>query len=179
MRILIVSNLYPPHYVGGYELRCSQVAEYLHGVGHQVRVLTSSTRIPGNENGSTTELEDSKFPVERSLRYYSFYPEPKGTLFHIAMTKRNVGEATRFIEILDEFRPDIVNWWNLEGITKTILPLPTARHIPDVHWVEDNWMGREYGVRGEKESLFWFDFWRGNWDPPDLPANCRQSLGSV
>jgi glycogen synthase len=167
MRILIVSNLYPPHYVGGYELRCSQVAQYLHEVGHQVRVLTSSTRIPAAGNGSSMELEEnvSPFPVERSLHYHPFYPEPMGRDFLMVMAKKNLRDTIRFLKIVNEFRPDIVNWWNLEGITKTLLPLPAAHHIPDVHWVEDNWMIREYGIRGEKESLLWFEFWRGNWDP--------------
>ena len=41
MRILIVSNLYPPHYEGGYEVRCAQVAEALTRAGHDVCVLTS------------------------------------------------------------------------------------------------------------------------------------------
>ena len=31
MRILVVSNLYPPHHQGGYELRCAQVVDDLKG----------------------------------------------------------------------------------------------------------------------------------------------------
>ena len=27
MKILVVSNLYPPHHQGGYELRCQQVTD--------------------------------------------------------------------------------------------------------------------------------------------------------
>ncbi len=41
LRILVVTNLYPPHYHGGYELRCAQVAEAMQSAGHTVRVLTS------------------------------------------------------------------------------------------------------------------------------------------
>ena len=42
MKILIVTNLYPPHYLGGYEVYCTQVAEALQRAGYQVRVLTST-----------------------------------------------------------------------------------------------------------------------------------------
>ena len=42
MRILIVSNLYPPHHIGGYELGCRDVVEGLKARGHEVKVLTST-----------------------------------------------------------------------------------------------------------------------------------------
>jgi glycosyltransferase involved in cell wall biosynthesis len=81
------------------------------------------------------------------------------------MAKGQLAQARRFNQLLDDFRPDIVNWWNLEGLTKTILPIPASRKIPDVHWVEDTWMVHEYGRQGENEHLSWFNFWRGNWGP--------------
>jgi hypothetical protein len=43
MRILIVSNLYPPAAIGGYEIECAAVAEHL-ALRHQVLVLTSVRR---------------------------------------------------------------------------------------------------------------------------------------
>jgi hypothetical protein len=46
MRILVVTNLYPPHYQGGYEVRCAQVAEALRASGHDVCVLTSTHGLP-------------------------------------------------------------------------------------------------------------------------------------
>ena len=51
MRVLIVSNLYPPYYHGGYELRCKDVAERLHRNGHKVRVLTSTYEGPSPQEG--------------------------------------------------------------------------------------------------------------------------------
>ena len=42
MKVLLISNLYPPYYVGGYELRCRDIAEALKARGHEVRVLTST-----------------------------------------------------------------------------------------------------------------------------------------
>src|SRR5437870_5404347 len=41
MKILVISNLYPPHYVGGYELHCEQITEGLRARGHEIQVLTS------------------------------------------------------------------------------------------------------------------------------------------
>jgi glycogen synthase len=181
LKILIVSNLYPlypPHYVGGYELRCSQVAEYLHGAGHEVRVLSTFIRLrnPTGEN-------DGPIPIERWLRHYTFYnpetkghPETTGRFYTIAMGEGQLVQARRFSQLMDDFRPDIVNWWNLEGLTKAILPIPAARGIPDVHWVEDVWMVREYGIQGENENLSWFNFWRGNWGPQFSRPFLRRTL---
>ena len=47
MRVLVASNLYPPHHQGGYELRCAQVTEHLQQQGHDVRVVTSDYQIIG------------------------------------------------------------------------------------------------------------------------------------
>jgi hypothetical protein len=45
MRILVLTNFYPPHYVGGYELGCRDVVEGLRARGHQVAVLTSTYKV--------------------------------------------------------------------------------------------------------------------------------------
>ena len=169
MRILIVNRLYPPHYTGGYELRCSQVAEYLHRAGHEVRVLTSSYRLPTNEASATQSGNEiiGGVPVERSLHHHPTEPAPPH-FYTLNVTRRQLRDVRRFIQILDEFQPDIVNWWSLEGLTKTILPIPAARNIPDVCCIDDSWLLLEYGLCGENENTFWFPFWRGNWGPSHL-----------
>lgn len=53
MRILVISNLYPPYYIGGYELACKNVADGLRKREHEIVVLTSTygTEIPTQEDG--------------------------------------------------------------------------------------------------------------------------------
>ncbi|WP_163360424.1 glycosyltransferase family 4 protein, partial [Klebsiella aerogenes] len=46
MRILFLTNLYPPVILGGYEIACAQTAEALKKRGHEVRVLTSWSHLP-------------------------------------------------------------------------------------------------------------------------------------
>ena len=41
MRVLFVSNLYPPNVVGGYERLCFEVASAFASRGHEVHVLAS------------------------------------------------------------------------------------------------------------------------------------------
>ena len=70
MRILTLSNLYPPHYVGGYELRCGKVVEALRRRGHSVEVLTSNHGVGGDR----PPAEDNS--VNRSLRIHGFFGHP-------------------------------------------------------------------------------------------------------
>lgn len=54
MKILLLTNLFPPDYDGGYELNAWKVANGLRGRGHQVDVLTSRWR--AGFAGDRTEL---------------------------------------------------------------------------------------------------------------------------
>ena len=42
MKILFLSNMYPPHVIGGYEALCEEAVEGLAKRGHHVSVLTST-----------------------------------------------------------------------------------------------------------------------------------------
>ncbi len=42
MKILVISDLYPPYQVGGYEINCKDSVEALVDRGHEITVLTSS-----------------------------------------------------------------------------------------------------------------------------------------
>ena len=46
VKILVLSNLYPPDVIGGYELGCRQAVDALRALGHDVRVLTTAPRVP-------------------------------------------------------------------------------------------------------------------------------------
>jgi glycosyltransferase involved in cell wall biosynthesis len=46
VKVLVLSNLYPPDFIGGYEVACKQVVDALLVRGHDVRVLTTVPRLP-------------------------------------------------------------------------------------------------------------------------------------
>jgi glycosyltransferase involved in cell wall biosynthesis len=181
MKILVVSNLYPPHYQGGYELRCSQVTEFLRRRGHEVRVVASDYLIEG-ETHTTLVREDTHngVPVSRFLRQHRLdMREGSGRLHNLDIVRRQISDATRFREILDEFKPDLVAWWNLEGVLKSIIRMPHDRGIPAVYLVDDNWMIREFGAAGDADLPFWLDFWRVRWGPKPLRPLVRMALAST
>ncbi|WP_121990356.1 glycosyltransferase family 4 protein [Nitrospira lenta] len=165
MKILMVSNFYPPHYRGGYEVRCKQVAETMQQRGHEVRVLTSVYGLPMDFSGgfhrATEEIEGVR--VDRWLDIYAYGPQPPSRPWTLVHARRQLADARRFAKILSGFKPDIVNWWSMNGLSMNLLPMPAEKHIPDIHWIEHPWMINEYGVAGEKVAPFWEGLWDGSW----------------
>lgn len=169
MKILIVTNLYPPHYLGGYEVHCAQVAEALHGAGHQVRVLTSTYGVPLSPVGTIRQRDEevaAGVSVHRRLHEYYFEPQPVVQWpWRILRARRELQDVAQFRRVVEEFRPDVINWWNLNGLTKVILPLANKWRIPDVHAVDDNWLINDYGVDGRLVASVWQVLWEGEWGP--------------
>src|SRR5262249_42098564 len=162
--------------VGGYELRCALAAEKLRTVGHDVLVLTSSYGL-GQATHVHSELVEG-VSVDRSLFHHRLGAVEPKRFYTATKARRQLSDVRRFLQVLREFRPDIVNWWNLEGLTKSILGIPPAHGIPDIHWVEDLWLVREYGAAGENEKLSWFDFWAGRWGPRLVRPALRRALSA-
>ena len=130
MKILTISNLFPPHGLGGYEERCRTVCRGLHERGHEVTVLTS-------QFGSTKTDTVDGMSVYRELVPIGFFDFPwvrVPKLFDIERT--NATALTKHIQAL---QPDVIHIWNMGGISKGLLQLaaasaPTAVDISD-HWV--------------------------------------------
>jgi glycosyltransferase involved in cell wall biosynthesis len=107
MRILVVTNLYPPHYVGGYELGCRDIVEKLRERGHPVHVLTSSFR------RSLAEGVAEEAGVERVLQFHGSAAEP---------AHRKRVECDKLLKMAHAFAPDVIYFWNQDGLCRW-LPL--------------------------------------------------------
>lgn len=118
MKILIVTNFYPPVNFGGYEIGCSQVAQGLQRSGHTICVLTSRD---GNDEYSKIE----NFIIERKF-INSFRVDlgtyPKWQLYQRALWQEYHNQ-TIFRNICHCFQPDIVYFWNLAHITHLLYPI--------------------------------------------------------
>lgn len=96
MRILVVSNLYPPIVRGGYEVECSGVVERL-SQSHEVLVLTSEEERPqaGVQNGVWRDLSFLEDDWRGALR------APRAALGAVAVARRALA-----------WKPDMVYSWN-------------------------------------------------------------------
>ncbi len=163
MKILIVSNMYPPYYMGGYEIRCALTAEGLFWAGHEVRVLTSNYGV-----ASTGPFQDNVngIRVARVLGQYHHGADAPGEwprfLSHVPPQLR---DARHFLRTLNEFKPDLINWWSVSGLTKAILSIPRHRGIPDVFFVEDDWIIEEETRREIDQRPPWEIIWCKKYKP--------------
>ena len=168
MKILFVSNLYPPHYLGGYEVHCARVVDALREAGGwELCVLTSTYGLPPGPSGRPRPIRDevNGVPVLRQLHQYAAGPQPSLRPWTLFQARRELHDARQFVSVLDSFRPDVVSWWNMMWFSKTLLPIVHARGIPDVHYIDDLWMIQEYGPAGEPAAAFWAGLWEGQWGP--------------
>lgn len=113
MRVLFISNFYPPAHLGGKEIRCQQVVQGLRSKGHTCLVLTSSF-VP---HGAT--LPDQP-DVRRLLALESdaYYYHPLDHLLHHPVRLRanlNVLEKT-----ISEFEPDLVFVWGTWNLSPAL-----------------------------------------------------------
>lgn len=124
MRILIVSNLYPPHHVGGYELGCRDVVHALRLRGHEVFVLTSTFHLEGNP-----EKEPG---VERSLHYVGGAEDERHD---------KIRECRLLLRAVKGHRAEIVYFWNQAGLSLWLpvvirwLGWPVAFYLSDTNFV--------------------------------------------
>jgi glycogen synthase len=147
MRILVLSNLYPPHYVGGYELRCRDITEALQARGHSVYVLTSNHTVD-------TEESERGSSVERSLRVHGFFGHPwLGVRELVSLEQHN---NACLVSAIEKFQPDVVHVWNLGGISKSLALTLQRLNIPTVYDVSDHWIARS--LVGD----VWLDWWNRN-----------------
>lgn len=130
MRILIVSNLYPPVVIGGYELACARVTEGLRRRGHDVRVLTTWSHLPVAGDGPP--LAARRLDLPWLLPERPADPGAQQWLDHAAMCSC-LPNTMALLDELRATRPDVVYAWNLAGIGGAALV--DLLNVSGVPWV--------------------------------------------
>ncbi|MDX6718197.1 MAG: glycogen synthase [Solirubrobacteraceae bacterium] len=136
MRILTISNLYPPDVIGGYEIGCGQMVAELQRRGHELRVLTSAPRWPVAAAAG----------VERELHLTDFHtrhdrPQGLGALDRAMDVRAQIVDSANVATLLRhlrDFEPDVVYLWNLTqvgalGLLASLahLQVPVLWHLMD------------------------------------------------
>ena len=145
MKILVLSNLYPPHYVGGYELHCQSIVEALRSRGHKVDVLTSDH---GLEKDETTVTERG---VRRSLKIHGMFGHPWLGIHQLFALERHNNQT--LLDTLKSVQPDLVYVWSCSGLSKSILFTLQNSAVPTVFVVCDHWIARS------QSSDVWTRWW--------------------
>lgn len=158
MRILVISNLYPPFSIGGYEERCRQVIDRLRSRGHTVRVLTST-------HGLNGEQMDNQ--IHRRLAIHGYFGHPWLPIQQLFFLEKHNHHVLR--EELAGFRPDLIHVWNLGGLSKSLILTLQAQDKPVVFDVSDHWIARSL------KADVWLRWWNGD-TGGSAAAWCRRVL---
>lgn len=145
MRILTLTNLYPPFYVGGYELRCAAITEALRARGHEVRVLTSDHGL------ATQPAPQNQAHVHRKLRIHGYYGHPWLPLSRLQHLETHNNETLR--DEIAAFKPDVVHVWCMNGLSKSLCLTLQQLGVRLVYDVSDHWI-----LRSLKADV-WLDWW--------------------
>jgi len=119
MRILVISNYYPPIELGGWEQLTSNVVTRLIDRGHQIEVLTSNYQV--------REVNEAESGIYRCLHLESYDPvnyHPQSTLYFRRQEAKNRSILTGIVQ---DFDPKIIfinGMWNL--------PYTVARHAEEL-----------------------------------------------
>jgi glycosyltransferase involved in cell wall biosynthesis len=135
VKVLVITNLYPPHSYGGYELSCQDVVRRWRAKGHAVDVLTTTTR----RNDNVEADADAEAGVHRELEWYwaehqLLRPSPRERL---AIERRNRDRLSRR---LADTKPDIVSLWAMGGMSMSLISLCVQRQQSMAAVIEDDWL---------------------------------------
>jgi glycosyltransferase involved in cell wall biosynthesis len=130
MRILVVSNLYPPAVVGGYEMRCAGLVAGLRAE-HEVVVLTS------REGGE--QPDDAGAGVLRLLPFLrpTYVDSLRAPLL-------SVSAARTARDVLARVEPDLVFIFNGASIPQAALRVLETSGVPVAWSVGEGWYGDVY-----------------------------------
>lgn len=120
MKILIVSNLFPPHFIGGYEIAAQDTLNILIENNHDCLVLTS-------EYIKRDVKFDSEKNILRLLKLHTAWGKRNNSVSVTEISKYN---SSILENILDYFKPDVVYFWNVYGLGVKIIKLVQNKKLP-------------------------------------------------
>lgn len=160
MKVLVVTNLYPPHLADTDDFRCQNVTDALRERGHSVRVLTSTCGLASESGHTARNFGDGQDAlVQRRLRLNGVYGQSTaGGLGELRELEARNNEVLR--AAIAEYEPDVVHVWSLHGLSKSLLITLRRANVPTAFDVADFWLGEELAE----------DPWLAWWHRERLPA---------
>jgi len=111
LKVLVIVDSYPPHHLGGYELRCKDIVEGMQKRGHEILVLT--TRCPQ----PCRERHDDQEYTRRILHKKSI---SKSAYQRVLREWIDAGIVALDIR---RFSPDLIALYHIGDLSNEILPL--------------------------------------------------------
>ncbi len=175
MKVLVISNLCPPDYNGGFELSALRNAESLRSLGHEVEFVTGEYRVsfqgeridpqwvhrifklpPANDSWANAEMflggsSDLRFKIgnifsELGLRYANI----RGLMQMLRVAPKNEAALDKFLETHDF---DVAYVFGLHKIGTSVMRSLMKKNIPVLYHQGDEWLATYIKPRFTKRVL--------------------------
>ncbi len=166
MKILVITGLYPPYHLGGYEIRNKNIIDSLARRGHEIMVLSSITSRKG-----TLADDDPGYVVVRKLHSRSKSPTWIDRMTEHRLTRplglglvflREVCADLRDLRLIERtiktFAADVIYLGHILPLTRTLLPFLADFDTPIVF--DEGGIGSS--LTREKKGL-WYRFAEDDW----------------
>ena len=131
MRILTCCNVYPPNFIGGAELVAHYQSKALQVAGHQVQVFAGLPGSGWKQYHIKHDFYDG-LAVHRVHLTPTDYQSEFVNFIHPHVERH-------FSELLAHFRPDVVHFHNIVGLSVALIRLAHEFGAPTVLTVHDHW----------------------------------------
>jgi glycogen synthase len=113
MRILFISNLYPPYDLGGHEQICQEVVERFKKRGHVCHILTSNWGVDRFETLVEDGLTRSLY-LQSDIYYYKLFD------FFIRRPWREYSNKKELKKAINDFQPDVIFVWGMWNLSPRV-----------------------------------------------------------
>jgi glycosyltransferase involved in cell wall biosynthesis len=134
LKVLLISNGFPPHHWAGTETYTAAIAQGLRKRNHQVQVLCGGDWEDGLDyyNGHSDDLYQD-IPVRRLNLNWANAPDPFLYLYN------NPVVADYLVNYLDELQPDLVHVTSCERLSASVLQTVKGADLPLILSLTDFW----------------------------------------
>lgn len=153
MRLLFLSNLYPPYGQGGYEEWCQEMATQLRARGHEIIVLTSR---------HVLEREDHNDPswVRRELHLEMELVSLRNGIQFFTHRRQHERENLALLRsYIHRFRPEAMIIWGMWNIVRSV-PMLAEELMPSrvVYYVGDFWptLPSQFEFYWKAPAQYWY-----------------------
>ena len=141
MKVLIISDLYPPNTRGGYEMRCKETVTAFQKQGVEVRVLTGRDpkKPPHNEQYVYSDLQLSPFYKKSKPKAEGYFRLQRRVkqIWWAVTCRRNYSRTKRVIQT---FQPDLVFVWNMQFLDVAPILAAQDQGIPTAFSLGAYWL---------------------------------------
>ncbi len=131
MRILVVSNLYPPVVRGGYERECFAVVEHLRRE-HEVIVVTSKQPTTGG-----VARWNQPLPYVRDVLHFL----PMNWRGSLQAPLASLRASRAVMRIMQEFKPELIYVWNGAQLPASAILVAGRTGVPVAFRICEYWFG--------------------------------------